>query len=348
MIDRGGASRPLVELTRTRLLEFLREPEAVFWVFVFPLLLALALGIAFRGGRQQVLRIGVVEAEGAEEMSGRLEASPRLSVQLLGPGTAGAALRDGDVQLLVWPTDPPRYRFDPDSSEGLLARAEVDALLQHAAGRTDAFTPVDEQAETRGSRYIDWLVPGLVGMNIMGTSMWAIGFAIVQARTKKLLKRLLATPITRYDYLLAQILARLVFLGLEVSLLVGFAWLVFGVPTGDSMASLGAVTLAGALTFGALGLLLAARTRTVEAVSGWMNFVMMPMYILSGTFFSYANFPEAAQPFIRLLPLTALNDALRHVMLDNESIFSLGFETGVLALWGVTSFVLAVKIFRWR
>ncbi len=348
MTDRGGASHPVVELTKARLHEFLREPEAVFWVFVFPILLAVALGIAFRTKTDPPVYVGVEQAEGAQAVLEALRASPGIDTRLVAPARMDAALRNGEVELVVKPGTPPTYRYDPSRAESRLARLAADRALQAAAGRRDAWEARNEQVILPGSRYIDWLIPGLLGMNIMGTGLWGIGFTIVQARTKKLLKRFLATPMVRSEYLVAHLLARLVFLGLEVASLMVFAWLVFHVPMRGSLVAFLALALLGALSFGGLGLLLASRARTIEAVSGLMNFAMLPMWVVSGVFFSSANFPAAAQPFIRALPLTALNEALRGVMLDGLPLARLATQIAVLAAWGVACFSVALKIFRWR
>lgn len=345
MTDRSP--HPLVELTRVRILEFVREPEAVFWVIVFPALLAFALGIAFRGKGEEPVRAGVVAGPGSAEVEVALRQSPRVVVRTLPPDRADLALRDGEVHVVVAPGTPPVYRFDASRPESRLARLVVDDALQRAAGRVDRFAAGEQRLEVVGSRYIDWLVPGLVGMNVMGTGMWGIGFSIVWARTKKLLKRLAATPMSRADYLLAQLLARLVFLVVEVGALLVFAWLVFGVPMRGSLITLSAVTLVGAVAFGGLGLLVASRVRTIEAVSGWMNLVMVPMWVVSGVFFSSSNFPAVTLPVIRALPLTALNDALRAVMLDGASLVAVAPEMGILAVWTAVSFVLALRVFRW-
>lgn len=338
---------PLVELTRVRILEFAREPEAVFWVIVFPLLLAFALGIAFRSKADEAVRAGVVAGPGSAAVELALRESPGVAVRSLAAGVADLALRDGDVHVVVLPGTPPVYRFDPARPESRLARLAVDAALQRAAGRADRFEAGEQRLEVIGARYIDWLVPGLLGMNVMGTGMWGIGFSIVWARTKKLLKRLAATPMSRAHYLTAQLLARLVFLVVEVGALLGFAWLAFGVPVRGSMLSLTVVTLLGAVAFGGLGLLVASRVRTIEAVSGWMNVVMVPMWVVSGVFFSSSNFPAATLPFIRALPLTALNDALRAVMLDGASLVAVAPEMAILGAWTAVSFVLALRVFRW-
>ena len=347
MTDRGGALHPLAELTLARFRAFLREPEAVFWTFAFPILLAFGLGLAFPGRGDQPVPVGVVAGPGEAEVVQALERSRAVAVRTIEAAGAERALRDGVVQLVVVPGSPPSYRFDPTRAESRLARLVADEALQRAAGREDRLLARDERVVSPGSRYIDWLIPGLLGMNIMGTGLWSVGFAIVDARTKKLLKRLLATPMRRGDYLLSFLLARLVFLVLEVGALISFAYFVFGLPIEGSLVTLSAVALFGALSFGGLGLLLASRARTIEAVSGLMNVAMMPMWILSGVFFSSANFPGPLQPFIHALPLTALNDAFRAVMLDGAPVLALGPQVLVLALWAFACYALALRIFRW-
>jgi len=221
-------------------------------------------------------------------------------------------------------------------------------VLQRAAGRKDVFTARDAPIDAIGSRYIDWLLPGLLGMNIMSTGLWGLGFSIVQARTRKLLKRLVASPMRRRDYLLSQLFGRIVFLVIEVAALVGFGWLAFGVPVRGSWLTLAGTCLVGALSFGGIGLLVASRAKTVEAVSGLLNLVMLPMWLLSGVFFSASNFPDAMQPVIQALPLTGLNDALRAVMLEGAGVGAILPELALLAAWGFGSFGLALRIFRWR
>lgn len=206
----------------------------------------------------------------------------------------------------------------------------------------------DAAVTTRGSRYIDFLIPGLLALNIMGSGVWSIAFSIVTARNKKLLKRLIATPMSRGEYLLSFLISRLAFLVAEVIVLLGFGALVFDVPVRGSYATLAVICLVGALAFSAIGLLVASRARTVEAVSGLANLVMLPMWIFSGIFFSSSNFPTAFRPLIRALPLTATVDALRATMLQGSSLGSLAPELAIISTWLVLSFVVALRIFRWR
>jgi ABC-type multidrug transport system permease subunit len=241
-----------------------------------------------------------------------------------------------------------RYEFDPTRPDSRIARLEADDVVQAAAGRKAARATDERRVTERGSRYIDFLIPGLLGMNLMGTGMWGVGFSIVTARTRKLLKRLVATPMRKSDYLLAQILSRLVFLAFEVAVLVSFGWIAFGVAVRGSLLTLLLVCVIGAISFAGIGLLIASRARTVEAVSGLMNVVMMPMWLCSGVFFSSERFPDAAQPFIRLLPLTALNEALRAIILEARPLAQLTPQIAIMLGWGLSCFLVALKIFRWR
>jgi ABC-type multidrug transport system permease subunit len=343
-----GRPSPLLQLTLWRVREFLREPEAVFWVFAFPVLLAFALGIAFRNKGPERVAVGVVDAGGAAELAEALEAHPSLEPSVLDSSDAAAQLRTGRVSIVVLPGDPLVIRYDSARAESQLARLAVTDALQQAAGRRDVAVIREQRVTDVGSRYIDFLIPGLLGMNIMGTGMWGVGFAVVKARSGRLLKRFLASPMRRSEYLLSHMLARLVFLGLEVGALLVFAKLAFGVPVRGSWAALSFVVLLGAMAFSGVGLLVASRAKTIEGVSGLMNLVMVPMWILSGVFFSSANFPEVMQPFIDALPLTALNDALRAVMIDGAPLASTLALLAVVAAWGALSFGVALKIFRWQ
>jgi ABC-type multidrug transport system permease subunit len=338
----------MFQLALARMREFYREPEAVFWVFGFPIVLAFALGLAFRNTGPGELQVGVGPGAGDSALAATLDSSPRLIATVLDTGTARLRLRTGRIALLVVPGDTLVYRYDSTRTESGLARLEVDAVLQRARGRQDLVAVRDDRAVAPGSRYIDFLIPGLLGMNLLGSGIWGVGFSVVQARQRKLLKRYMATPMRRSHYLLSFILSRLVFLILEVVALVGTGWLLFGVAVRGSFATLAGITILGAFAFAGLGLLVASRAKTIEGVSGLMNLVMLPMWILSGTFFSYSRFPDAMIPFVKALPLTALNDALRAVMIDGAGLATLGAPLAIVGGWGAVSFVIALQIFRWR
>ncbi|MGZ8867477.1 MAG: ABC transporter permease [Thermoanaerobaculia bacterium] len=337
----------LVELTIVRVKEFVRETEALFWVFAFPLLMTVALGFAFRDSGPERVPVGVVQSPAAARQLEALAASPALQPRIYTVEQGRAELRRGNISLLVEGT-PPVYRFDPARPEARTARLEVDDALQIAAGRKSAFEPREERVAEQGARYVDFLVPGLLGMNLMGTGMWGVGFVVVNARMKKLLKRLVATPMKKSDYLVSHFLSRIIFLVLEVATLVVFAWLAFDVTIHGSWILFVAICFLGAMAFAGLGILVASRARTIEAVSGLMNLVMVPMWICSGVFFSYERFPDAALPFIRALPLTALNDALRAVMNDGLGLSAVAPMLINLSIWAVVTYVVGLRIFRWQ
>lgn len=359
--NRTFRERSLVQLTLVRFREFIRQPEAVFWTFVFPILLAVGLGLAFRSRPPEKQHVAVVSRSigmridqvASVILKRSLEADSGIIVEAMDDTAAAHALRTAKVALVVTPivAEPGtlvQYSFDPAREESRSARMIADRAIQIGGGRKDPVKVADLKITAKGSRYIDFVIPGLLGMNLMGSGIWGIGFAIVDSRGKRLLKRFMATPMSRAEYLLSFLLSRLFFLVLEVATLLGFGALVFGVPLRGSLIQLAAICLLSALSFSALGLLIASRAKTVEGVSGLMNFVMLPMWIFSGVFFSSSNFPRAVQPLIKILPLTSVNNALRANMLEGTHITALGFEMAVIVGWLVISFVAALKLFRWR
>jgi ABC-2 type transport system permease protein len=347
----GGSSSPLLQLTLIRFREFLREPEAVFWTFIFPLLLASGLGLAFRSRPADVAKIGVLTtAPGAESVRAALTGDSTLQIVSLDDSAAVTALRIGTVALVVVATDSQRveYRYDRARTEARTARLLVDHALQRKRGRADAVQVSESIVSERGSRYIDFVLPGLLAMNLMGSGMWGIGFSIVDARKKKLLKRFVATPMRRHHYLASFLLMRLGLMVIEVTVIVTFGYFAFGVPMRGSLITFGVACLLGALVFGSLGLLVASRARTIEAASGLMNLLMLPMWVASGVFFSAGNFPDAVQPVIQALPLTAVVDSVRGIMIQGLGWAALAPEFAIIATWLVLSFGIALRIFRWR
>ncbi|HUP02947.1 MAG TPA: ABC transporter permease [Bryobacteraceae bacterium] len=344
--ERSRMDHPLVQLTLVRFREFIREPEALFWVFVFPILLAAGLGIAFRNRPPDVLPVAAT----TPEIARALGQDKLLRVRTLSVADAEEALRTGRIVLAAEPSAGPSvvYRFDSTNPDGRTARMLVDADIQKAAGRTDPVPSSENLVREPGARYIDFLVPGLLGMNLMGSAIWGMGFAIVDARRKRLIKRLVATPMPRQYYLASFLLSRLALLAIEVFAVAGFGHFVFGVPLRGSLLDLAALCVFGSLSFSALGLLIASRAKTIEAASGLMNVTMMPMWIVSGVFFSSERFPAALQPVIQALPLTAVNSALRANMLQGAGLAQVSSQIGVLSVWLVACFALALKLFRWR
>jgi ABC-type multidrug transport system permease subunit len=349
---RNGRWSGYSHLLMARMLELKREPEVVFWVFVFPLLLALGLGIAFRNKPGDAISVAIVSAPGAAEAQSMLARSPqhdRFKAQTLGADAAHNGFRLGKFDLVVEPDGKSgfQYRYDPARPESVLAKTEVNDALQASAGRKDAVATNAVTSSEPGSRYIDFLIPGLLGMNLMNSGMWGIGFALVDMRQRKLLKRFVGTPMRRTDFLLALASSRLILMVIEVGLLLAFGVIFFHMRVMGSIAGIALLAGIGSLTFGGVGLLTASRAQKIESVSGLINLVMMPMWIFSGVFFSYERFPAVIHPLIKALPLTALNDALRASILEGTPLLHQWPRLLVMLLWGGISFVLALKWFRW-
>ncbi|HKF04183.1 MAG TPA: ABC transporter permease [Candidatus Sulfotelmatobacter sp.] len=339
-------------LLMARMLELKREPEVVFWVFVFPLLLALGLGIAFRNKPGDAVSVAIVETPGSPRLQALLEQSPKhdqFKVHVLNEDNAHQGFRLGKFDLVMEPggNGTIRYVFDPARPESVLARTEVNDALQAEAGRRDSVPTYAVASSEPGSRYIDFLIPGLLGMNLMNSGMWGIGFALVDMRQRKLLKRFVGTPMRRTDFLLALASSRLILMIIEVGLLLIFGVLFFHMRVLGSVGSIALIAAIGSLTFGGVGLLTASRAQKIESVSGLINLVMMPMWIFSGVFFSYERFPAVIHPLIKALPLTALNDALRASILEGTPFFHQWPRLLVMIVWGGISFALALKWFRW-
>jgi ABC-2 type transport system permease protein len=335
----------LYQLTSTRFRLFLREPEAIFWVFIFPILLAVGLGIAFRNRPADVLPVGATTAQ----LTQALAADRGLNAATMNESEGTHALAIGTIDILaIQRADGVVYKYDDTNPDARAARLLAERAIQAAAGRRDAVPTQNEFVHETGARYIDFVVPGLLGMNLMGSAIWGMGFAIVEARQKKLLKRMVASPMPRWQYMASFILSRLIMLVIEVVVFVGFARIVFGVPIRGSLLDLGIICLVTSLAFSSLGLLVASRAKTMEAASGLMNLVMLPMWILSGVFFSATRFPAVIQPFVRALPLTAAIDALRSNMLQGIGLNHLAMPLAILLAWLVVPFAVTMRIFRWR
>jgi ABC-2 type transport system permease protein len=354
---------PLGQLVLARLREFLREPEAVFWVYGFPILMTVGLGIAFKNRPIEEISAVIVEGPSAKATQDALassKSSESFDIEIVSADEARRRLRTGRTALIVDTgkdtssgspaDDKPQYvyQFDPTRADSMLARKAVDDQLQRAAGRQD---PVDTklvELNEPGGRYIDFLVPGLLGMSLMGGGLWGVGFVTVDMRVRKLLKRFLATPMKKTDFLMGIMISRMLFMVPEVLALLVFARYAFGVVNHGSTLAVTFLILLGAVTFSGIGLLAASRAKTIEAVSGIMNLVMVPMWIFSGIFFSSERFPDAVQPFIKALPLTPLISSLRAVMLEGMSLGQLLTPIAIMTAWSAISFALALRWFRWR
>jgi ABC-2 type transport system permease protein len=342
---------PLWELSICRLRMFYRQPEAVFWTYGFPLIMLTALGLAFREESKETILVDVIGPQ-AEAFETQLAASKRFKIKRPSAEEWRKRLQSGKTSLVIEtgdsPTAPPRFWTEPHRAESLFAREAVENALLRAESAADAPKFSESHLEEVGSRYIDFLLPGMIGMNLMGGGMWGIGFVLVDMRVRKLLKRFLATPMRRSDFMLSIMLVRLLFAVFDMLFLAAFGYLAFGVECRGSIAAMAAVMVIGGTSFAGIGLLVASRAQTIESISGMMNLIMMPMWICSGVFFSAERFPELFQPVVQALPLTCLVNALRGVMLDGDSLAMQWQPLLLLIVCGSVSFAIALRIFRWR
>lgn len=341
--------RPFFQLILTHLRGYLREPGAIFWTYGFPLIMVIGLGLAFNDETEVRTPFTVSEQAASHPFIKALEEDTRFEIDVHPIDTALARLRRNQTPLVVSfdETDGFEYFFDPTNPEGNATRSRVDDALQREGGRTDAFESRSRETDAPDSRYVDFLVPGLIGMNIMGAGLWGVGFSTVDLRIKNLLKRLVATPMKRSHFLLSLVGSRIVFFIPEMLFLLAASHLIFGVPIAGDYFSVLFIAFLGSLTFAGLGLLTASRARRIESISGLMNLVMVPMWLCSGVFFSAERFPDFMQPFVQALPLTQLINALRAVILVGEPLASQGLAIGILSAWCAIAYLLAIKLFRW-
>jgi ABC-type multidrug transport system permease subunit len=345
MTSRPFGRHPLVQLTLVRIREFMREPEAVFWAVMFPIMLSTGLGLAFSARPEPVIAIAAAPA-----LADQLRTESGLAVRALSPDAARTALRNGEVALVVEPAAGGgiAFLYDDTNPEARSARAAADRAIQRAAGRVDPVKTTAQIVREPGARYIDFLIPGLIGVGIMSNGVWGLGFSIVDTRRRKLTKRLMATPMSKLDYLLSYLIWRVILLPVEVVIPIVFGALAFGVPMRGSWLAVGALTLLGSMMFSSIGILAGSRVRTIEAISGIINLVIMPMWIVSGVFFSAQRFPDFIQPVIRVLPLTLLIDALRAVELQGAPLSDHWFQMAAMGAWLVAAFLAGLAMFRWR
>jgi hypothetical protein len=351
-------NHPLLQLIVCRLREFFREPEVVFWVYGFPLILAVGLGFAFRDRKPEPPQVDVVDHSSAADLCQHLKEA-HIDAEVLPLDDCQQRLRTGKTALFIEPADDAyRFVFDEARPESLAAHSQAEAALLRwkaglAVGGSDlpgGGSTIDVPVSEPGNRYIDFLMPGLVGLNVMGGGLFGVGFVIVDMRVRKLLKRLLATPMRRGQFLWSVLGARLVMLLPEMAVLLLVAFLAYGVPMRGNPFLFGFTILLGAFSFCGIGLLLASRAAKTETISGLVNVVMLSGWLLSGSIFSARRFPDVVQPVIQALPLTQFNEALRSIMLEGKSLTDAGvaWRLAALAAWGGVTFLLALRWFRWQ
>jgi ABC-2 type transport system permease protein len=336
------------EVARTTFREFWRSKDAVFWTYGFPILMAIVLGFAFQPKPLPPVPIAVVAAGADATTLTALATEPRLSLQTLDAAAADAALARGVVDLVLrFEQGAPVLRAHPMRSEAELATLLVERTLRDAEqGRRP---PLAHEVEERpGARYIDFLIPGLIGLNLLGAGMWGVGFNLVQLRTQHLLRRLSVAPMKKREFLLGYLLGRFVLVIPEAAAILLFGVLLWDVPMRGSLLALSLLVVVGGFAFAALGFLLAARAKTIEGIGGLMNLFQLPMWLLGGVYFDVQRLDGVVRWFAELLPLTHLNRALRDVMLAPAGLGDVAMPLLGLGAFAAVCFAVGLWRFRWQ
>lgn len=333
------------EQIKGRWREFRREPSAFFFVILMPVLWMAILGFAFSGDRKTVYPVAIA---GASPQTAVLLQSPDINSKVGTRVEAEAWMRRGDVVLVVVPKgDQVSYVFDPANRASVAARQVVNDLVQRAAGRSDPVITGDWTQSVPGTRYIDFLVPGLIGLSIMTTSLFGTGMTIVVNRRENLLKRYLATPMRTGEYIGSHIVGRGIILAVELTAILAAAYLLFRFTPAGHLWDLVAFAALGTMAFGAISVLCGSRTSNAATMNGMTNLISVPMMIVSGVWFSRANFPEWMSGPARYLPLSALVDGLRRIALEGGGLGSVGREAAILLVYAVLGAAGAKWLFKW-
>ena len=346
-------NRSLYQLILINFRTFFREPAVLFWAVLFPIIMAWVLGIAFSGKGESVRSVYVTgkgnipEMFTTEKVFGKSTGNPaRIKFTQTSEEEALKAIRRGVIALyLEVEGDSVIYHFDPVNSDAQLTHLLLESALH--GGRDSENKTAISALETQGTRYIDFLIPGLIALGIMNSCVWGIGWTLIETRMKKLLRRMVATPMRKPVFLSSHIVTRVALGGFETLLLLIFAWLYFDTAITGSLTAFVIVFLAGIIAFSGIAILIASRTSKTEVANGLVNAVTLPMMILSGIFFNYHNFPEWALPVIQVLPLTLLADSIRAVLIEAAGVSEIAKPVLILAGTGLATFALGLKLFKW-
>lgn len=363
----------LSQLTVAYSMELLREPGVLFWGIIFPILMSLGLGIAFtkkqdierhvaivsntRSENKEIVEFISNAGEKIEGQDGNMEYKVMLRDENMGNTTlyfesmpweeAIAQLKRGTLGLIVEEKDGEKiYHFDPSNTDAQLTYMKISAFFNSRTLQTASGEMV-QPLTLRGTRYIDFLIPGLIAMNVMTSCLWGLGYGVIDKRAKKLMRRMVATPMRKSHFLFSLITVRFMMNLIESGLLFLFAWLVFDVVVQGNFAALIAVFLAGNLAFSGLAVFIASRTANTEIGNGLINAIVFPMMVLSGIFFSYHNFPDWSIPYIQKLPLTMLADGIRSIFIEGAGMSSIMVHSFLLVITGLIFFTIGLKIFKW-
>lgn len=353
------------QLIKIQYLEFFREPGIIFWALLFPVVMAWGLGIAFTGKDKQERSIAWVKMDGADkkmkQFIGDSSAANKEEIKMLGNKKTGYVtyhfvpvmqaeaelmVKRGKTALILFERkDSVQYSFDPKNPEAQLAYLQLSAAMNNptAMENESEIKPLDQ----KGMRYVDFLVPGLLAMNIMFGCLWGISYSLIEKRSKKLLRRMVATPMNKTAFLSSYFVTRISLSILELIILLFFSWIYFGMTVQGSIPALIGVLIAGNIVFFGLAVLLSSRTGNTQIANGIINAVSMPMMICSGIFFSYHNFPGWLTPIIQVLPLTVIADHMRSIFIEGASLMETLPAILILTGTGLALFLIGKRAYKW-
>lgn len=374
--------KQLGQLISAHFKEIVRQPAVIFWGIIFPILMALGLGMAFTRQADIVRHVAVIDNDPAiletaktesliqtflEKHTDRIQPvkdqSPQYKITLpntkLGNTTfifekadwhqALVLLKRGNLSIIMDEKNGRiEYHFDPSNTDAHFSYLKLSNIFSNSGIPIEENIASIQPLTVRGTRYIDFLVPGLMAMGIMMSCMWGLSYGMIDKRSKKLLRRMVATPMKKSYFLASLMTVRIAMNLIESSLLFLFAWLVFNITIAGSIAGLLAIFIAGNIAFGGIAVFISCRTANTEIGNGLVNAVVMPMMVLSGVFFSYHNFPDWSIPFIQKLPLTILADGLRSIFIEGAGFTEAMWPVTLLLSIGIFFFSVGLRFFKWH
>jgi len=342
--------------------EFLRNPGIIFWAVFFPILMAWGLGLAFTKQDQLIRNVAWVKNQNNTTVLSESTVKQGDQVNIMA-GSENAGLTtyrlipvsmDEAIQMIkkgkatvIFDESPGEvtYHFDSKNPEAQLAYLHLTRYLQNP--ESSMISAEIKPIEAAGARYIDFLVPGLISLNIMMSCMWGISYNLIDKRIKKLLRRMVATPMKKSAFMIAQFIARIGLTAMEVSIILLFTFLYFNITIQGGFLPFFVLFLGGNIAFTGIAIFVSSRTSNIQIGNGLINLVIMPMMILSGIFFSYHNFPDWAINLIHKLPLTLLADSIRSVFNEGAQLLEILPAFGILCLVGLAFFSVGIRIYRW-
>lgn len=347
--------KQLLILTSVELKEYIREPGIIFWAILFPILLALGLGMAFSGSGSQDRTVALLCEKNCEQAFSKLGDQLKVgndktgytnfdfkkttwdeAVLMLKQGKTGLVIEENDLGEYI-------YHFDPANTDARLSYMQLSDHFKKVNSNEEEISVLKQ----KGTRYVDFLVPGLMAIGIMMSCMWGISYSNVDKRNKKLLRRMIATPMKKSSYVAAQLIGRIIMSAVEASLLFLVTHWVFNITITGSIIALILMFIAGNVLFAGLAWLLASRTSKTQIANGLINLVIMPMMILSGIYFSYHNFPDFMIDIIQWLPLTILADGIRSIFIEGAGISQVINGVLILTLTGVILLSIGIRVYKW-